>query len=240
MDSLMTSAVELILSKKPSPTIQPAASAPQAGVPGMDADIEKRVRVRLGELRTADLAELRAQGEALQVELEAERRTADEGNFDLRSELAKKSDRSELAAKRAAAEIALEAADILQERLDELDAEIRKINAQCGQRDTKVSTIIHQIRKSHLTYLQAHCGNGERSFYKMNPDRPVAAMRLLISGEKQIREILKDDSLCDELMASITRFAIPEDFQSLLATFISPKDMEQHFNNQLPNYETEQ
>ena len=237
MDNLLANAVQHILGKDPEPVseIIPELSGHSGQVAlGKPGEAQKRVRARMGELRREAQAELNAKAEELRAEINAEKEIAAAGNFDLKTELEKGTSREQLAEMRAAADLAHEVVAIREDELDTVQDRLELIAKNWHRMDSQIKNTMDNIQSSYLIYLQAHCG-GDRSVYRMNPDRPTRALRSLITGEKILRDRLKDDGLVDDLMVELTTYDIPPNYQSLLWTFITDRDKKEHFDNQLPS-----
>ena len=236
MDNLLAGAVQHILGKGPEPVseIIPELSNHSGQVAlGKPGDAQKRVRARMGELRREAQAELNAKADELRAEIKAEKETAAKGDFDLKTELDKGTSREQLAEMRAAADLAHEVIAIREDELDTVQDRLDLIAKNWHRLDSQVKMTMDNIQSSFLIYLQAYCG-GDRSVYKLNPDRPVRALKALIASERMLRERLQDDALVDELMVELTTFPTPDNYQSLLWHFITDRDKREQFNNTLP------
>ena len=238
MDNLLSSAVQHILGKDPEPVseIIPELSGHSGQVAlGKPGEAQKRVRERLAELRKEDQAELHAEADELKAEIATEKETAAKGNFDLKTELDKGTSRAELAEMRAAADLAHEVVSIREDELDTVNDRLELIGKNWGRISSQIKSTMESIQSSYMIYLQAYCG-GDRSVYKLNPDRPPRALRALISGEQMLRGRLKDDELVDDLMTELTTFEVPPNYQSLLWTFITARDKQEQFDDTQPTF----
>lgn len=238
MDNLLSSAVQHILGKDPEPVGNIIPEIPNhsgqihLGKPGEAA---KRVRERLAELKKQDQAELHAEADALKAEIKAEKQIAADGDFDLKTEIEKGTPREKLAEMRAAADLAHEVIAIREEALDTVNDRLELMTKNWTRIGTQIKTTMENIQSSYMVYLQAYCG-GDRTVIKLNPDRPVRAMKALITGEQMLRERLKDDELVDDLMTELTTFDIPSDYPSLLWHFTTARDRKEQFNDTQPTF----
>ena len=212
IDSLLVGAVAQIL-KGETPSVQeviPEIVGEHSGDVrlGQPKEAEKRVRARLAELRKEDLVELQERYAEVEAEMNAEKEVAKAGEFNLRAEMKAGTSRDELAAKRAAAEIAQEAVYIHQEALDEINDQMDRVKKAALMRDQRVVQNLQSVRTSFMVYLQAYCG-GDASVFKLNNERVERAYATLLYTIDILTNHLKDDELVKDVMREVTTFTLP-------------------------------